>query len=447
VRWLARFASFLLLAAACSKYASEDVPPDDTKDAGDDAPPPPPGDDAGVDAPCTPELPDSRYVSDAIQVVAAFVHECALRENGQLVCWGMLSGSTPWPGDAGPNGNGPIAIEGIDDAVKIASTAGAICALDKSTHVRCFGSNNVGELGAGNYDAGPGWVTVVDSTKVPLTGVVDLSAGVQHVCAIVQGGAVACWGSNNERQLGSSSVDGSTPFAVPVTSVGGGAVQLAAGTSHTCVLRNAPDPVVDCWGDDRAGALGVDLDGGTTATAVRFGLAAGGGSTPATLRAGLNATCVFDVKGALFCAGYNVYGSLGALGVGSQRTIPGPVQGLSDGHTLDFSFRNNHSCAIRDDGTVICLGANLDGQLGRGNVDTSPHAETAPVLLEGGAPLRDVSVVATGGTGGLQGISCAVVKRKCASSGIVHCWGSNGFGQFPDTQGTDVVYAKPMPAP
>jgi alpha-tubulin suppressor-like RCC1 family protein len=66
---------------------------------------------------------------------------------------------------------------------------------------KCWGGNRLGSLGDG---------TMMDS-HVPVqvqgltSGVVDISIGDTHICAVTSDGAVWCWGGNDYGQLGDGS--------------------------------------------------------------------------------------------------------------------------------------------------------------------------------------------------------------------------------------------------
>lgn len=88
--------------------------------------------------------------------------------------------------------------------------------------------------------------------------------------------------------------------------------------------------------------------------------------------------------------------------------------------TVDVSVGRDHSCAVRDDGTVHCWGRNHAGQLGDGT--TTDRA--APVQVAGVYGAVSVSA------GGFH--TCAVL-----SDGFSQCWGSGGGGQLGNGSGNN----------
>jgi hypothetical protein len=92
------------------------------------------------------EVPDLR--ASAITVGA--VHVCALRVDGEVLCWGD---DTIWQLGPAPVDHSarPVPVPGVTGAVSIAAGYGHTCAALPSGVVRCWGSNRSGQLGGGPH--------------------------------------------------------------------------------------------------------------------------------------------------------------------------------------------------------------------------------------------------------------------------------------------------------
>ena len=88
--------------------------------------------------------------------------------------------------------------------------------------------------------------------------VVQLTGGWSHNCALLDSGAVRCWGYGYYGQLGYGSAidigDNEDPAWAGDVNVGAPVVQLAAGLNHTCALLYSG--AVRCWGYGSSGQLG-----------------------------------------------------------------------------------------------------------------------------------------------------------------------------------------------
>ena len=69
---------------------------------------------------------------------------------------------------------------------------------------------------------------------------VQVAVGREHSCALLDSGAVHCWGDNSSGQIG----DGGTTDRAAPREVAGlvNVVQLAAGWNHTCARRSDGSP-------------------------------------------------------------------------------------------------------------------------------------------------------------------------------------------------------------
>jgi alpha-tubulin suppressor-like RCC1 family protein len=145
------------------------------------------------------------------------------------------------------NSVAPATVNLPRDAVAITTGGHHTCALLDDGSVDCWGAGSDGALGIGNTSDTP-----APSTVTALAGrATDIAAGASNSCAIIEGGAVQCWGSNIEGQLGE---DATANSASPVTVNGQIQVaEISVGATRTCVRHN--DNSVDCWGEAPHGRI------------------------------------------------------------------------------------------------------------------------------------------------------------------------------------------------
>ena len=189
-------------------------------------------------------------VSGATAIAARFLHTCAL-VNGGVKCWQVNSGELGAGGAMTDNAPMTLVdVAGVSGATAIVASEGHTCAL-VSGGVKCWGSNDLGQLGDGTASTDNDPSTPVD--VVGVSGATAITAGARHTCALV-GGSVKCWGDLDPSQSGNGAPD---PYPGPFTlvSVAGidDATAIAAGSAHTCALVNGS---VKCWGENRSGQLG-----------------------------------------------------------------------------------------------------------------------------------------------------------------------------------------------
>ncbi len=276
------------------------------------------------------------------------------------------------------------------------------CVYLTDQKIKCFGNNTSGQLG--NDDNGgvvAGNAAIGDATgemgfslaRVNLgTGrtAARIAIGASHMCAVLDNNTLKCWGENGSGQLGlGSTVDkGGTagdmatlaaitlPGALTANSVS----RIAAGEGHTCAILS--DNKVYCWGLNDKGQLGYDDmvnkgDGG-----------------------GANVSALANVN----------------LGVG--RTA------------LSIAAGQYHSCAILDNGNVLCWGKNTEGQLGADDVTKNygdgGAGETMANLVTDLAGKINIGVGRTT-SAVTAGYSHTCVIRDDAT---VVCWGDNTYGQL-----------------
>ncbi len=188
-------------------------------------------------------------LDDAVDVAAGFNHTCALKADGTVACWGASNVL----GVDSPDVAVPVAVEMLQDVVLLKASRHHTCAMRQGGSVLCWGSRISSQArgqGERNTDSGP--LVVPD-----FSGAVDLTLGESHTCAVIDSGAVVCWGRNGSGQLGLAlEIEGRSP---PQESVPGleGIVSVEAGWYHTCGINT--EGQVWCWGDNNANQLGGQI--------------------------------------------------------------------------------------------------------------------------------------------------------------------------------------------
>ena len=304
--------------------------------------------------------------------------------------------------------------------------------------MKCWGGNKWGQLGYG-ISSGPeicgnwGYCSTTPEDVSGLTsGVVAVSSGSIHACALTSEGRVKCWGDNKWGQLGDGTTT-SVNIPVDVLGLSSGVTAISAGGYRTCALTS--DGGVKCWGNNEWGQLGDGTWGGLRTFNTDFyrptpvyvsGLTSG----VVAISSGGNHTCALTSDGGLKCWGRNDMGQLGIGTLTSRNecfqlyctTPPVYVSGLTSG-VVAISAGYNHTCALTSSGGVKCWGMNDGGQLGNGTSSglgecSGLHCSTKPVDVSG--LTSGVVAISSGG-----GHTCALT-----SGGRVKCWGWNGLGEL-----------------
>jgi len=353
----------------------------------------------------------------AIAISAGHNHTCGLHRSGGVECWGRNSYGQLGDGTKS-NRLVPTPVADLGSGVSaIAADWSRTCAL-RARSVVCWGSNSMGELRDGSK------VNRLVPTPVNTLGnrgtVSDVAQGISHACLLMESGAAWCWGSNDRGQLG----DGSTldsDSIVEVARLGRQVSAIAAGDLHTCALKSTG--AVMCWGHNGSGQLGDGLRVDRRAATPVAGLAAG----VSAIAAGNNHTCALKSTGAVVCWGSNENGELGDGTELGRRPVPTPVATLGSGVSA-IAAGGFHTCALKSTGSVVCWGRNLFGELG-----------------DGSTVLRRVPAPVAGLGSGVSAITAGLL-HTCAlkSTGGVVCWGYNKDGQLGDGTTTDRLVPTPV---
>lgn len=352
--------------------------------------------DTCMDGVCFPPAPVTSIMGGA-------EHSCVVR-GGQIWCWGTST--------VGEVGNGsltgvqelPVLVSPEIGWERIDGQARTTCAVRETGEVRCWGSNSAGQLGIGSAISGQPTPVAIDSTFA----YVDVAVGNEHACAVTTSTRIHCWGRNDELQAsgtGPTTIDTPTPYddgiAFGVIELGGryscgfsgglrcwgddsyatlarGAAganaaapilipgsfrAFSGGNFHSCAVDTADQLV--CWGKNLTdGASVEELACGVPGDAVVASLSLVPGVSAVDVDAS-NHTCALTTTNQIVCFGPNQRGQLGNGSTVSteQPQRVEPPRGSGGGWTL---VRNGqrHTCAADRAGGLWCWGANDASQLG-----------------------------------------------------------------------------------
>jgi len=398
----------------------------------------------------------SATCSREIRLAAGHHYNCALRAAGQVKCWGDNSNGQLGLGDTEARGDEPDEMGSNLPEVDLGSGRTGrelalghhhTCALLDDGSIKCWGDNDNGQLGLGDVDARgdePGEM----GDDLPA---VDLGSGrtaravvavAYSTCALLDDGAVKCWGYNASGTLGlgDSEPRGDDPGdmgdALPAVDLGTGRSvrSLTAGFTHVCALLD--DDSIKCWGYNTDGQLGLgdaahrgdaEAELGDDLPTVQLG----SGRSARAVYAGGYYTCALLDDGSLKCWGQNDYGQLG-LGDTPMRHGDGPGEMGDALPAIDLGSGSSvravtpgyyFVCARFDDLSVKCWGQNNYGQLGLG--DNANRGDTQGEMgdMLPAVDLGDERAAHGLALGGYH--TCALLDDES-----IRCWGQNQLGQL-----------------
>ena len=293
---------------------------------------------------------------------------CAITTDGHVACWGKNDIGQLGHDTSEPFNPTPTLVIGLDEVVSIAAGMAHACALRQSGQVWCWGDNGYGQLGDGTMTNRPAPVRVPNLNYFSFG---HITAGAWHTCALTDYGAVFCWGDNTYGQLGIGA--GIERLNVPSYGPNINAVNITSGSAawHTCATLATGE--LKCWGANESGECGA----GTASTAeyspvtvqlpkssVPYSNAPPRTIGVASLALAEFHTCISSDSGQVYCWGDNSGGKVTASDAAGPFLTPQLLtatywRSINSGYVSvdnvkQVSVRHDSSCALAADGNVLC---------------------------------------------------------------------------------------------
>lgn len=267
------------------------------------------------------------------------------------------------------------------------------------------------------------------SDKICKSCVKALSLGRDHGCVLKEDASLWCWGSGKYGALGVINENGQMPLTAAkarqvTTSAGTSFKSVGAGGYHTCAIDT--NDLVWCWGQNSTNQTGSANPPQLTSTPVKVDI---NGQKAKTVTGGYGHSCAILDDDTLWCWGANEGGQLGRT-VSSPSQTPSQV-GLSSFKVKDISLGDNHSCAVTLEGDVYCWGSENNcapnGDCGNKLGDGSATAAAPGTLIRVAGPEGSTYLSGIAKVGAGKNFTCAQTE-----AGELYCWGDARYGQMGD---------------
>jgi alpha-tubulin suppressor-like RCC1 family protein len=245
---------------------------------------------------------------------------CAVNDQGAVYCehYGTVGTNTPVVE------SGALQVSGMQEGQCVLTTTGIICGgkvteppvlpAGSPTEIACYyaGCCALNELGNmycwGDTTAIGGMAG--DSVRAVMLPsgkkAIGMGPGQDHICALLEGGQVQCWGADWNKQLGGLGDNKTTG----VTLVASGATAVVGGQFHTCVAFE--DKHVECVSGEQSDGAGLNMGVLTAVSGVTDAIA---------LAAGKHYSCALESTGTIKC-----WGAIGGSAMPETPiTITGPA--------------------------------------------------------------------------------------------------------------------------
>ena len=385
-------------------------------------------------------------LTGVISLAVGSAHTCALTTAGRVWCWGD-GGRGQLGNDSTTSSNNPVAVVDGDGSTNpltgiVALGAGQYhtCAVTSGGGALCWGYGSLGQLGssseAQNIPGEPDPVgfnrdaplpVLVGEGGAPLSGVLEISGGGVHTCALLEDSGVKCWGSKYSGRLGNGeNTYGRQYYPVDVLVTPGGALFTGATEMKTfsegaCVIMESEEEL-QCWGDNNQGELGHGPVGNNSTTPIGTLTGQGSFETLKSVRelakGQMNTNCALPSKGGVLCWGANIHGGLGDTTLTNRRTPVLVVDGVDGVNSTGFfnnysAFRRTYSCEQGAANTSSC---------GHDPVDQILLALTSPSPTPGTSASIGIEV-----SGLTVGNSLSIYNSKDCSGTAVATTATNSF--------------------
>ena len=300
----------------------------------------------------------------------------------------------------------------------IATSGTSSFAIQSDNSLWAWGDNRHGQIGNGTTSKWENPELYPIPIKV-MENAVAVSAGSTHVMVIRTDGSLWAWGRNNFGQLGDGTItiyddnweiieDNNQNIPIKIIE---DVIAVSAGSEHTTAIT--ADGSLWAWGANHRGQLG----NGTIAqwdepelNPVRIM------ENVVYVSAAQDHTMAIRTDGSLWAWGANHRGQLGN-GASTQWDEPNPIKVMEN--VIAVSAENWRTMAVTADGILWAWGSNMSHSLGDGtNID-----RYNPTRI-------------------MTGIACISGSMAIDTNGGLWVWGSNSFGELGD--GSTMTRYSPM---
>ena len=331
----------------------------------------------------------------------------------QLYAWGSNSGGRLGDNTTVDKSSPVSVVGGFTDWCQVSSGGSHTAAVRLNGTLWTWGLSDLGDgewsgvLGNGSISDRSSPVSVVGG----FTDWCQVSAGNRHTAAVRTNGTLWTWGRGTDGRLGDFTI---VDKCSPVSVVGGFTdwCQVSAGNQHTAAVRQ--NGTLWTWGDGGNGRLGdcTAVDKSSPISVI------GGFTDWCQVSAGNEHTAAVRANGTIWTWGF---GNNGRLGDGTTVTKCSPVSVVGGFTDWCQVSAGGHTVAVRTNGTLWAWGLNTCGRLG----DGTTVQKCSPIQVLGG--FTDWCQVSAGGQ------RTAAVRQN----GTLWTWGDGGNGRLGDCTAVD----------